>query len=92
MYYCFTKITIILFGRIIFANKSPSNTITNGQAGLAILISPLSSGINAIMHQVAEHPLAALDKAGFQTAFNLGNLVVVLVADNTKRDSHPRFA
>ena len=75
---------------------------------MAILISPLSRGIDAVLHKVAEHPLAALDKAGFQTAFNLGNLVVVLVADNTKRkktanscllrfvsgkrDSHPRFA
>lgn len=92
MYYCFTKITIILFGRRIFANKSPSNTTTNGQAGLAILISPLSSGINDIMHQVAEQLLATLDKVGFKAALNLGNLVIVLVADKTKRDSHPRFA
>ena len=44
------------------------------------------------MHQVAEQLLATLDKVGFKAALNLCNLVIVLVADNTKRDSHPRFA
>ena len=44
------------------------------------------------MHKVTEQFLATLDKMGFEAAFNLGNLVIVVVADNTKRDSHPRFA
>ena len=34
-----------------------------------------------MLNQVVEHLIAALDKVCLQVAFNLGNLVIVLVAD-----------
>ena len=50
------------------------------------LRSSLSRGIDAVLHKVAEQFLATLDKVGFEAAFNLGNLVIVLVADTTVRN------
>ena len=49
--------------------------------GLAILISPLSRGINAVLHKVAEHLIATLDCVSTQASLNFRNLIVMLVAD-----------
>ena len=50
------------------------------------LRSSLSRGIYTVLHKVVEHLLATLDKVGVDAAFNLRNLVVVLVADTTVRN------
>ena len=39
-----------------------------------------------MLNQVVEHLVAALDKVRLQAAFNLSNLVVVLVADTAVRN------
>ncbi len=51
-----------------------------------LLISPLSRGIDAVLHKVAEQLLTALDKVSFEATLNLGNLIIVLVADTTVRN------
>ena len=50
------------------------------------LRSSLSRGINAVLHKVAEHLIATLDCVSTQAAFNLGNLIVILVADGAVSD------
>ena len=39
--------------------------------------------VSATLNQVIEHLVAALDDVRFQAALDLGNLVIVLVADTT---------
>ncbi len=39
--------------------------------------------VAAMMNQAVEHLVAALDDVRFQASFDLGNLVIVLVADTT---------
>ena len=64
--------------------NSPPNT--NGQAGLNGVATLPSWGVSAVLNQVVEHIVAALDKVCLQAAFNLGDLVVVLVADGAVSD------
>ena len=47
------------------------------------LRSSLSRVVAAALNQVIEHLVAALDDVRFQASFDLGNLVIVLVADTT---------
>ena len=42
--------------------------------------------VSAALNQVVEHLIAALDDVRFQASFDLGNLVVVLVADGAVSD------
>ena len=50
------------------------------------LRSSLSRGVNAVLHKVAEHLLAALDCVSAQATLNLRNLVVILVTDGAVSD------
>ena len=40
-----------------------------------------SWGVSAVLNQVVEHLIAALDKVRLQAAFNLGDLVIVFITD-----------
>ena len=42
--------------------------------------------VSAALNQVIEHLVAALDDVRFQAALNLGNLIVILVANGAVSD------